>query len=392
MKRIDVLHLVASSRGGGAVHVRDLALGLDPDRFRVQVAMPEDGGTVRREEFEAAGIPFHPVEIAEGLSLREVRRLRRLSIGKAILHVHGARAALFGRLAASRMDRRPAIVYTIHGFATPYYPQPRRGLLLAIERLLAPRTDRFVAVCEAERAALLAAGIGSPERIETVRNGIDVARFRDPGLDRTAARAHLGVPADAFLVTTICRLFKPRDFDTLLRAFQRVAAFSAAAHLLVVGDGPLRPQIEHTIASLSLDDRVTLTGWHRHPPAIYAASDVYVLTTWGWEGLPLTVLEAMAAGLPVIATAAGGVPEAVVDGETGFLVPRRDVDSLAHALRSAAQNPGRARTMGAAGRARAERLFTTTRMVAETARIYEHLLAAAPQSPPGSIAESSPFW
>ncbi len=375
MKRAGVLHLVASSRGGGAAHVRDLALGLDPARFAVRAAMPEDGGNVCRQDFEAAGVPFHRVDIATGFSPAALRQIRRLATGVDVLHVHGARAALFGRLAAASLGRRrPRVVYTIHGFAALHYPQPRRGLLLTIERALAPLTDRFIAVCHAEREALLAVGVGRPERVDVVWNGIRVARFRDVRLERADWRAALGVPPDAFLLTTICRLHKPRDFDTLLRAFWLVAEASPAARLLIVGDGPLRPQIERQIGDLSLAQRVTLTGWRDDLPAVYAASDAYVLTTWGWEGLPLTVLEAMAAGRPVVATAAGGVPEAVMDGETGLLVARRDVDGLAEALRTLIEHPAQRLAMGAAGRARAEAHFAAGRMVAHIATIYEQLL------------------
>jgi len=375
MTSIRLLHLVASSRGGGAAHVRDLALGLDPVCFAVQVAMPEDSGNVRREDFEAAGVPFHRVDIAAGFSLQALWRIRRLAARVDVLHVHGARAALFGRLAAASLGRRrPSLVYTIHGFAAPHYSQPRRGLLLALELALAPLTDHFIAVCQAEREALLAAGVARYEQVQVVWNGIHVTRFQDVRLDRVAWRATLGVPSGAFLITTICRLYRPRDFETLLRAFRLVADTCSTAHLLIVGDGPLRPQVEQQISALSLAQRVTLPGWRDDLPAVYAASDVYVLTTWGWEGLPLTVLEAMAASLPVVATGAGGVPEAVVDGGTGLLVARHDVNGLTGALRTLIERPERRKAMGAAGRARVESHFTAEQMVAQTAVVYEQLL------------------
>jgi len=378
---VHLLHLVASSRGGGAAHVRDLARGFDPDRFAVQVAMPEDGGTVGRGDFETAGIPFHRVDIAAGFSFRALWRVRRLAANADILHVHGARAALFGRLAVASLGaRRPRLVYTIHGFAAPHYPQPRRGVLLTTERVLAPLTDSLVAVCNAEREALAAARVARPENIQVVWNGIHTAHFQNVRLDRTAWRNSLNVPADASLITTMCRLHKPRDFQTLLHAFRLVADAcppdwnNPRAHLLIVGDGPLRAQIEAQIDALSLEQRVTLNGWRDDAPSVYAASDIYALTTWGWEGLPLTVLEAMAAGLPVVATGAGGVPEAVADGDTGLLVGRRDVDGLAEALRTLIAHPAQRQKMGDAGRIRAEAYFSVARMVAQTAPIYERLL------------------
>jgi len=372
---IHILHLVASSRGGGAAHVRDLAQRLDRSRLAVQVAMPKDGGNVRQKDFEAVGIPFHRVDIATGFSFQSLWRIRRLLAQVDILHVHGARAALFGRLAAVSLGRRcPRVVYTIHGFAAPYYPQPRRAALLVIERALAPVTSLFIAVCQAEREALLKASVARPERAQVVWNGVDVARFRDSAVDRATQRAVLGVPSDALLMTTICRLYKPRDLDTLLRAFCQVATIHPTAHLLIVGDGPLRPPAEQQVHALSLTNRVTMTGWRDDLPAIYAASDIYVLTTWGWEGLPLTVLEAMAAGLPVVATEAGGTGEAIENEATGLLVRRREVEQLTGAFMRLANDVGLRRSMGQAGRQRASTLFSVEKMVERIETIYARML------------------
>ncbi|MCI0394699.1 MAG: glycosyltransferase family 4 protein [Chloroflexi bacterium] len=365
-----VLHLVASSRGGGAAHVRDLALGLDRRRFAVQVAMPEDGGHVGRADFTAAGLPFHQIPIAAGFSLAALRQLRRLSAVVDILHLHGARAALFGRLAWWSSRLRPRLIYTIHGFAAPYYPRPRRAILLAIERALAPLTDTFIAVCQAEREAFLAARIAWPERVRVIQNGIRASEFQVDSAARLAGRRALGLSPQTVLITTICRLDKPRDLDTLLHAFYQVAGHHPQTHLLIVGDGPLRPQVEQQVQALSLAGRVAQTGWRQELPQIYAASDIYALTTWGWEGLPLTVLEAMAAGLPVVATRAGGIPEAVLDGETGLLTERADISGLARALQTLIENPVLSRAMGASGQARAGQQFTAERMVREVAAVY----------------------
>jgi glycosyltransferase involved in cell wall biosynthesis len=372
---IHILHLVASSRGGGAAHVRDLAQRLDRSRLAVQVAMPKDGGNVRQKDFEAVGIPFHRVDIATGFSFQSLWRIRRLLAQVDILHVHGARAALFGRLAATSLARRPCVIYTVHGFAAPYYPQPRRGVLLAVERALSPVTDLFVAVCHAEGEALLKADIAAPDCVQVVWNGIEVTRFRDIATDRVAQRATLGVPSDAFLITTICRLYKPRDFDTLLRAFRQLATIHSAAHLLIVGDGPLRSKVEQQISALSLTDRVTLVGWRDDLPAIYAASDMYTLTTWGWEGLPLTVLEAMAAGLPVVATDAGGAHEAIENEVTGLLVQRREVEQLAGTFMRMVDDADLRRSMGQAGQQRACALFSVEKMVERIETIYARMLS-----------------
>lgn len=375
MKRISVLELVASSRGGGAVHVRDLARALDPARFAVHVAMPEDGGNVRREDFESGGIPFHRVDIASGFSPQAFGEIRRLAAGVDILHIHGARAAFFGRLAAASLgQRRPRIVYTIHGFAAPHYPLLRRSVMLAMERTLAPFTDCFIAVCYAEREALLTANVARSERVRVVWNGINAKRFCNVRVDRAMQRSALGIPSDATIITTISRLYKPRDFDTLLLAFRKVADAHPATHLLIIGDGPYRPQIEVLISRLSLVPSVTLTGFRRDVPQVLATSDIFALSTALWEGLPLTILEAMAAGLPVVASDVGGIREAVIPEEMGILVPPKNPDAFSEALLELLTDHPKARAMGLKGRERVERFFTVERMVGETEVLYEGLV------------------
>jgi glycosyltransferase involved in cell wall biosynthesis len=369
-----VLELVASSRGGGAVHVRDLTLGLDPTHFAAQVAMPQDGGNVLQEDF--ATIPFHQVDISGGLSPQALRQIRFLAEGLDILHVHGARAAFFGRLAAMSMGgRRPRVVYTIHGFAAPHYPPPKRQALLFLERWLARLTDAWICVSHAERDALLAAGIADAPRIRVIWNAIDLARFPDIQNQRREVRIAINVPADAFLVTTVCRLYRPRDFQTLLCAFRRVRDALPQAQLLIVGDGPLRAQIAQWVESLGLQDQVHLLGMRSDVPQLLAATDVFILSSRGWEGLPLTVLEAMASSLPVVASDVGGTGEAVIHQQTGYLFPPGDVAALADHLQTLASDPALARQMGRYGLARVNEFFTIQRMVRETAELYEQLLS-----------------
>jgi len=400
--RISVLELVASSRGGGAVHVRDLTLGLDPAHFAVQVGMAEDGGTVGREDLAVppttrdavadAGIPFYPLELAAGFSLAAIRQLRRLLPGVDILHVHGARAALFGRLAAwSLGGQRPRVVYSIHGFAAPHYPVPRRQVLLAVEKALAAVTDLWICVSHAEKEALLTAGVADAGRTHVVWNGIDLQRFAAATVRAHEVRLALGVSTDSFLVTTICRLFRPRDFPTLLAAFSQVHEKLPHAHLWIVGDGPLRPQIEESLATLHLEGSVHLLGMRRDVPQILRATDVLVLSSKGWEGLPLTVLEAMASSLPVVASDVGGTREAVVDGETGLLFPPLDVTALVRHILTLAADPALAQRMGRRGQARVQEFFTLQRMARETAALYEQLVPTVScdaQVPPNRLART----
>lgn len=376
MTAVRVLELVASSRGGGAAHVRDLAAGLGRLGYDVVVGMAQDGGNVQPEDLEAEGVAFQGLDIASGFSVSALTRLRGLLSDVQILHMHGARAALFGRLAWLSMprDRRPRSVYSIHGFAAPHYSFPRKQVLLGIERLLAPATDWWVCVSHAESQALLSAGIVDPTRVQVIWNGIDTARFTPEHTSRSEVREELGLGADAYIAITICRLFRPRDFGTLLTAFRDVVLKVGSAHLLIVGDGPLRAEVESQVQALRLSSHVHLLGMRRDVPRVLQASDVLVLSSKGWEGLPLTVLEAMASALPVVASDVGGTREAVQDGETGYLYSPGDATQLAALLQRLALDPTLAAEMGRKGLARAREHFDVARMVRETAALYEQLV------------------
>jgi len=382
MSAYRILHLIASSRGGGTTHVRDLALGLDPAHFATRVAMPDDGGQFGPADFAAAGIPCEPVAIASGFSPGALAQVRRLDAQADMLHVHGARAALFGRLAALSLGRRrPRVVYIIQGFALPFYPWLQRAALATLERLLAPTTDQVIAVSAEEQRAYLGLHTLPAERTCVIPNSVALGPFQAAAGQRTAMREALGLAPDALVITTICRLYKPRDFETLLEAFSQLCAARGCAApgggplvLLIVGDGPDGPQVEALRDRLGLGEHVRLTGQRRDVPALLAASDIYTLTTWGWEGLPFTVLEAMAAARPVVATHAGGTAEAVEQGETGVLVPRCDAAALEAALDTLVADAALRERMGAAGRARAAECFSPARTLELTAQLYERVL------------------
>jgi len=369
-----VVMVVASSRGGGATHVRDLALGLAPRRYDIQVVMPDDGGHVTADALLAGGVPCRALPLDAGLAHRVLGGLRALAAEADILHVHGPRAALWGRLAASGLaGRRPAVLYTVHALAALHDPWPRRAALLAVERALARGTDRFIAVSEAQKREIVLAGMAPPGRIAVITNGVALDRFAprdDGGATRAAVRRELGIPYEAPLTTMVCRLYRPRDFDTLLIAWRQVRETLPAARLLIVGDGPDRPRVESLVAGLWLGEHVTLAGMREDVPRLLAASDLLVHATAGWEGMGLSLLEAMAAGLPVVASRVGGVAEAVEDGETGLLVPPGSPAALAQALLRLLTDPATRAAMGARGRRRAIERFDLQRMLDATASLY----------------------
>ncbi len=370
---IKILHLVASSRGGGATHVRDLALGLPRDRYACSVAMPEDGGTVHAADFISHGVDFHP--------LTSKMQIRRMATQVDILHCHSARAAFWGRLMTMALGaKRPKIVYTIHGLMIPHYPFPRRLLLTIQEKMQAFQVNQFVAVSNAERDGLLRTGIANGHDIQVVRYGINLEAFEKSAIDGAALRSAFGISPDNILVTMICRFFWPRDFPTLLHAFHQAAIHAPYLRLLLVGDGPWRPQIETLLDDLDLRGRVIMPGARVDVADLLHISDIFVLTSSGGDGLPISILEAMAAGLPVIATASDGIPEEVFPGETGLLAPLRDVATLAEAMVKLAQDSDMRHSMGMAGQRRAHSEFAREQMVTAMMKVYDSVLSSDSKS------------
>jgi glycosyltransferase involved in cell wall biosynthesis len=241
-------------------------------------------------------------------------------------------------------------------------------------RWVAAGSAAIVACCEAERSALLAARVVPPARVRVLPYGIDLAPLLALGDDdRREARAALGADASDRVATMVCRIDRPRDFESLIEAFGRVARAEPAARLWIVGDGPLRDDVEAGIRAAGLESRVRLWGFRRDVNSFYAATDACVLTSWGWEGLPLSVIEAQAAARPVVVTDAGGSRESIEPGETGILVPRRDPTALAEALSRLVADPVGAREMGSRGRQRARGCFGIDKMVTRVEALYTGL-------------------
>lgn len=371
MKRHRVLQIVASSRGGAAELLRCLVKGLDPAEFESVVVMPDDGGHVLEADFAALGVRLERFALDTGFRLHEFMRLRRFVRGGSfdVIHVHGARAALWGRLAALGPSR-PRIVFGVHGLSIVHYTGLKRSFLVGVERLLGRMTDATLCDSHVERTDVLKWKIARPHQARVVWNGIDLERLIEPPGGKAAARAALGLSAREAVLVTVCRLNKPRDFETLLGAMPAIIGVRPDTRLLIVGDGPLRPQVEALVGQHRLGEHVRLLGLVRNISEVLAAADIALLITKGWEGLPLAALEAMAMGLPLIISDVGGNTEAVLHGETGLVIPQADVAALVRATFDLLQNPGQAREMGEAGAARVRENFDLRIMAAKTAAFY----------------------
>jgi glycosyltransferase involved in cell wall biosynthesis len=308
--------------------------------------------------------PIRPWRDLAGL-VELVRLLRRER--PQILHASSSKAGVLGRLAAVAA-RVPIRFFTVHGWAFSAHSGVTSQLYRVADRLMAPLTTVTICVSENELAAGLEAGTCRGDRSVVIRNAVDVAAACRSRHDRAVPR-----------LIAVGRLKAPKDFLTLIRAFAALPEGSFEA--LIVGDGPDRAGIEAEIRRLGLDGCVRLVGERGDVPKLLADSDVFVLSSRS-EGLPVSVLEAMAAELPVVASRVGGLAELVVDGDTGVLVPPGDALALAAALGRLIDGRDERRSLGAAGRARAEELFDLAAFRGAHVELYDRELALT-----GAVAE-----
>jgi glycosyltransferase involved in cell wall biosynthesis len=361
--------------GGVAENVAQLALGLREHDFEPHVAGPPQAAT--RARLEDAQVPFHPLPFRRGIGnpaaeARSLRALARLlDSGRFdVVHAHSSKAGVLARLAARRSGLRT--VYSPHCFPFVGAVSPaRRVLSTAAERRLGRRTDAIVCVCEDERRRALEARLAPAERLHRVYNGVDACSAAGQVDPELAALREQGP-----LVGAVTVLRRQKRVDLLLDAAPAILARVPEARIAVVGGGPELPSLLRHAATLGLDrePRLRFVPFRSPSSSYLRALDVFVLPSQ-WEALPIGLLEALACGVPQVATDVGGNGEAVVDGETGRLVPF-DADRLAAAVVELLRDEPRRRELAAASRARQAEHFAVGRMVAETAMVYAALVRA----------------
>jgi glycosyltransferase involved in cell wall biosynthesis len=354
--------LVSTDLGGGPVHVRDLVTGLAGPDFRLTVAGPAGGALV--SDFTAAGAAFAPLD-ADRLSPAVLLRAIRLARSRRaqVIHSHGKGAGLYGRIAARLTGA--AAVHTFHGIHHAGYGRA----YLALERALARGSRAVIHVSASQAEEARGLGLAPPGRTHVIVNGVDGERIRALGARGDFTRAGLGLRSDAPVLATVARFDPIKGLDVLLRAVAPLAARVPGVQLLVVGDGPLRERLHALAREVGAGDRVVFAGPIPDAARVLPLADLYVTASRG-EGLPLAVLEAMAAGRPVVATAVPGHTDVVEDGVTGALVPADDPERLAAAAATLLADRPRREAMGRAGRARVAERFDRAQMVARIALLY----------------------
>jgi glycosyltransferase involved in cell wall biosynthesis len=369
--------------GGPALHATLLTDGLDPARFETFLVAGKE------EPAEGNYLALHGracerLRVLPSLS-REIRGLPDLlalgaltrlfrSLRPDVVHTHTAKAGTVGRLAA-RLAGVPVVVHTYHGHVFHGYFSPAKTrVFLAIERGLARRTDHLLTVSDTVRHELLDLGVGRPEQLTVMPLGLDLRPFRQarPG----ALRAELGVGPAVPLVGIVARLVAIKAHEVFLAAAAAVARQMPSSLFVVVGDGDRRGELEGLARQLGVAERTRFLGWRRDLDRIYADLDVVALCSRN-EGSPVSLIEAMAAARPVVATRVGGVADLVEDGVAGCLVPPGDADALAAAIAALLGDRERAQAMGEAGRKRVDPAFGAERLVADVERLYTDLVERA---------------
>jgi glycosyltransferase involved in cell wall biosynthesis len=385
MSAIRITRVIARLNiGGPAVHIANLMAGLDPDRFESRLVIGQPGPGEGDMGYLVPADAVHLTVIPElGRSLSPVRDLRTLFRLVAILrrqrpHIvetHTAKAGFVGRLAAW-LAGVPIVLHVFHGHVFYGYFGPlQTRTFIHIERALARLTDRVITISPAQRHDIVHVyHIAPPQKVLVVPLGLELgplvaARQKDDG----RFRAGLGIPADVPLVGYVGRLAAVKNPSLWVGVACRVLQRVPQARFVLVGDGELRPDVERQIADLGLAGRVILAGWQRDMPSVYAALDVLTLTSLN-EGTSVTAIEALAAGVPVVATAVGGMADVVADGRTGLLAPSGDVTALSAAVAGLLQAPERGWSLAQAGQRDVTARFGIERLVRDMESLYVALL------------------
>ncbi len=381
-----IAHVITRLELGGAQQ-NTLYSTAHHDRARFDVSLIAGAGGILDDE--ARRIPDAHVDIVPWLShpvspardFRALFRLRRWLSERRIelVHTHSSKTGILGRFAA-RLAGVPAIVHTVHGWSfNTTQSAAKRAIYRELERHAARWTDRLVVVAAADRDKGLAHGIGHPESYTILRSGIDSRAYERPPGGRDAARARLGYGPEHVVVGTVACLKPQKAPLDFVRAAAIAHAREPRLRFVVAGDGEQRSAMERLIAERGLGDVVQLLGWRQDVAELLQALDVFLLTSV-FEGLPRSVLQAMAAGVPVVATAVDGTPEVVRDGETGLLVPPRQPERAAERVLEILSDPALRNRCIAGARRVLTSEFDIRRMVRELDRLYLELLEPAAES------------
>lgn len=384
---IRILRVIARlNMGGPAIHVSNLAAGLEPRGYETtlvagSLARGEDSMAFLAERLDipVRTIPELQREVSPIDDARSVRRMREIirELRPHILHTHTAKAGAIARAAAlvSGAARPAILVHTFHGHVLKGYFDPvRTAFFKKVERSLARVTDALVAVSPEVRDELVAAGIAPREKFSVIRLGIPLEeRLGDATADLDYRRLY-GISESAFVVGWVGRMTDVKDTDAVLEIVGAARDRGLEAVLVMVGDGPDRVRLEQLAHDIGIARSTFFVGYQPEVAGYYRLFDAFLLPSVN-EGTPVSAIEALASGTPVVATRVGGVPDVVRDGEDGFLFEPGDTDDAAERLALLASDATLRSALGASGRERVLRRYSVSRLVEDVDRLYRSLLS-----------------
>lgn len=367
---IPIIHLITELDTGGAQMALLRFLGRhDRAQYRPLVACLYNGDKVVAQQIRALGVEVIDLGMTRPYRFDALWRLFRLLRQErpSILHCWLYHADIIGRV----IGRAAAVPHIITSRRDVYIGGRQRDWL---KRLTAFLDHKTIAVCDAARQVEIEQAGGHPDKVVTIYNGLDIPQFEaELARDPTRFRQELGVPDNAFLIGVVARLHPQKGHKYLLQALQTLRSQFPQIYCLIAGGGSLRSELETAVTDLNLSASVQFIGNRQDVAAILSVCDLFVLPSL-WEGFPNVILEAMAAGTPIVATTVDGVPELIENGETGLLAPPADSQALAQAIAQMIQNQGKAAAMAQGARQVVQTTFSIERTVTQIEALYQQLL------------------
>ena len=378
MKKIKVVHIVTLLEFGGAQQtVLTILKNLNAERFD-RVLLCGRGGFLDSVALASGfSVRFVPHLIRQIRPWRDVWALvslwRLLRLEKPdIVHTHSSKAGVLGRLAAWGAGV-PAVVHTVHGFGfTPAQPSWVRGLFVLLERFLARRTTALIFVSKANQEEALARGIGDQNQMHLIRAAVPLQTYFEVTHRRESPPGIRLAPSDK-LVTTVGPFKPQKNLPDFIRVAEWVSVRHPEAKFVIVGDGTDRKSLETEIVKRGLTQHLFLLGWRQDMAAIFSRTEIFCMTSL-WEGLPMALVEAMAAGLPSVVNAVDGCKDVIRDGQNGFLTPPGSPEVTAEKIIQLLEDPALAQKMGAMARKSLGRDFDTNTMVSDHEALYGSLV------------------
>ncbi|MDO9566917.1 MAG: glycosyltransferase family 4 protein [Candidatus Desulfaltia sp.] len=390
MKRIKVIHIITRlDKGGSAENTLLTVMGLDKERYDVVLVkglsvesnMAED--EVRTVEKDLAEAEREGVRIITIPDL--VRRIHPFYDLKAffalikilcherpdIVHTHTSKAGILGRWAAF-LAGIPVIIHTPHGHVFWGYSGRRKtSFYIMLEKITARITDKIVALTQQEKRDHLHFCIATEDKFSVVHSGINLDRFSRMSVDFAAMKRRLGIPEGNMVVGTVGRLTPVKGHKYLIKAAGKIVKTRPDTTFVFLGDGELSDELKKMTFSLGIEENIKFLGWRPDVAEVMSTFDIFALPSLN-EGMGRVLVEAMALGKPIVASDIGGIPDLVVDGENGYLVPVGDVETLAARIRRLLDDPGKREEMGNTGQRYALK-YSSEEMMKKIDRLYREL-------------------